>query len=130
MPFEKSVKDVMSTNLININSEEKVAKAARLLKENKIGCLFVTFGKKTIAGIVTEPDIVRKVVAEELDQNEVSIKEVMSKPLITIDANASITEAYYVMAVKRLRHLVVTYKEKKIGIISVRDILYAKNRGE
>jgi len=123
---KKTVRDVMSTELITIDREAKATEAIECLKQNGIGALPVTKLEGEIIGIVSETDIVRKIVAEGLDPDQITIDGIMNCALVTIWAEASIEEAYYAMACYRVRHLVVTDDGIKVGFLSVRDILLSQ----
>ncbi|MDI6791848.1 MAG: CBS domain-containing protein [bacterium] len=123
--FEKPVREVMSDNLLTIDIKRKASDAVAMLNEHKVGLLLVTLNGK-IFGAISETDIVRKVVAEGLAPEKVSIEKLVSMPPVSIDHKTPIHEAYYAMACWKVRHLLVTDKGKEIGLISVRDILYPR----
>lgn len=115
----------MTTNLLTIDIKSKASDAVARLCENNVGSLLVAQEGK-VFGVISEIDIVYNVVAEELSPEEVIIEKLISRPLLSIDQEAAIKEAYYAMASWKVRHLLVTDKGKEIGFISVRDILYPK----
>ncbi len=115
------VGELISGKLIYINSEENVIKAAALMRENNISSLLVKH-KGDFAGIVTEKDIINKVVAEELYPGDIKVNEIMSKDLVTVSKNESIEEAAKLMRKKGVRRLVVLEDERIIGIITETDI--------
>jgi len=122
MTISKTVQDVMSTELITIDREARASEAIESLSKNSIGALLVTKPEAEIIGIVSETDIVRKIAAEGLDPDQITIDGIMNCALVTIWAEASIDEAYYAMACCRVRHLVVTDEGRKVGFLSVKDI--------
>ena len=115
----KSVKDLMTKEVITIDLRKTVFDAAALMNEKSIGCLVVTDGEVPI-GIVTERDFVRRVVAKKLPM-DTEISEIMSKPLITIDPDSSIREAARLMLKDKIRRLPVTEENKLVGIIVISD---------
>jgi len=115
----KSVKDLMTKEVITIDLGKTVFDAATLMNEKSIGCLVVTDGEVPI-GIVTERDFVRRVVAKKLPIDTV-ISEIMSKPLITIDPDSSIREAARLMLTDKIRRLPVTKENKLVGILVISD---------
>lgn len=115
----KSVKDLMTKEVITIDLRKTVFDAAALMSEKKKGCLVVTDGEVPI-GIVTERDFVRRVVAKKLPLNT-EISEIMSKPIITIDSDSSIREAARLMLNGKIRRLPVTKENKLVGIIVISD---------
>ncbi|MEQ1793008.1 MAG: CBS domain-containing protein [Nitrospira sp.] len=106
-----------------------VCEAARQMRSSKVGALLVREGAQYL-GIVSEADLVRKVLAESLVPAETLVRSIMSTPLITIDIAASAHDASDVMAQAGIRHLAVVDGGEVAGVLSVRDLLrYFKNWG-
>lgn len=76
-----------------------------------------------VAGIVTDTDIVRKAVAKQLRLDQEKIGELMSRPVVSLEQDRSVEDAFDLMGESRVRHLVVTERGNIIGIVSVRDLL-------
>jgi CBS domain-containing protein len=74
-------------------------------------------------GIVTESDIVRKVIGEDRGHYQVSVESIMSSPVVGIEERRPITEAADLMNKHRTRHLGVTKAGILVGVVSVRDFL-------
>ncbi|MGM0510457.1 MAG: CBS domain-containing protein [Thermoplasmatota archaeon] len=117
------IQDVMSVNPIIIRKTETVEKAAKLMKETKVGSLLVLDEDGDIEGIVTEMDIVNKTVAEGVDPTEVTVKEIMSHPVHTITGDKDIIECAEMMSKMNIRRLPVMSGDKIIGVITENDIL-------
>lgn len=115
------VGELISGRLIYIDSEDNVIKAAILMRENNISSLLVKH-KGDFVSIVTEKDMINKVVAEELYPGDVKVSEIMSKDLFTVSKNESIEEAAKLMRKKGVRRLVVLEDERIVGIITETDI--------
>ena len=106
-----------------------VADAACQMKNAKVGALLVREQQQDL-GIVSETDLVRKVLAESRLLGETPVSAVMSAPLVTIDIGASAHEASDRMAEAGIRHLAVVDGGVVVGLVSVRDLLrYFKNWG-
>lgn len=105
-----------------IASERTVLEAAQTMAEKEIGSLFVTQAEE-IVGIVTETDLVRKVIADHLPASSTSIKSVMNYPLVQIDIDSTVRDASRLMAKERIRHLAVTEENKVVGLVSLRDLI-------
>jgi CBS domain-containing protein len=116
-----TVKDIMTWNVISIGLDQSVFEAAQLMTSHHLACL-VIMDDEMLAGIITERDFVRRVVAEKLPLNT-KVSEVMSKPVITINSDASIKEAATLMASNKIRRLPVLEQNKIIGIIVGADIV-------
>lgn len=113
---------LMRTTMETIASERTVLEAAQVMAEKRIGSLLVLEAEK-IAGIVTETDLVRKVIAAGLSSSNTSVRAVMTYPLIQIDINRTVRDASRLMAEARIRHLAVTEDNKVVGLLSVRDLV-------
>ena len=118
MPSPK-VRDLMTKRSITIDVNKTVFDAATLMSEETVGCLIVIDGEDPI-GIVTERDFVRRVITKKLSL-DAKISEIMSKPLITIDPEASIREAARIMIDNKVRRLPVVRDNKLVGIIVAAD---------
>lgn len=113
---------LMHTRMETIASERTVLEAAQTMAEKRIGSLLVLKAGKMV-GIVTETDLVRKVIAAHLPANSTNAGAVMNAPLIQIDINHTVRDASRLMAEKRIRHLAVTEDHKVVGLLSVRDLV-------
>ncbi|MBI5042535.1 MAG: CBS domain-containing protein [Nitrospirae bacterium] len=117
------IKKIMTKGALTIDEKTTAKEAARIMKTKKVGCLLIEKNKEAI-GIITETDMVRRLVAEERDPNATQIKTIMSTPLLTIDAEKSIIDANDMMDKNRVRHLAVTEEGKIVGVISCRDVMH------
>jgi signal-transduction protein with cAMP-binding, CBS, and nucleotidyltransferase domain len=113
---------LMQTTMETIGSERTVLEATQTMAEKRIGSLLVLEAGDMV-GIVTETDVVRKVIAAGLPARSTSVGAVMNAPLIQIDINDTAREASRLMAEKRIRHLAVTEHNKVVGLLSVRDLV-------
>jgi signal-transduction protein with cAMP-binding, CBS, and nucleotidyltransferase domain len=109
-------------NIETIASEGTVLEAAQKMAEKQIGSLLVIEAGEMI-GIVTETDLVRKVIASHLPACSTSVRSVMNYPLIQIDINCTVREASRLMAKEGIRHLAVTEENKVVGLVSLRDLV-------
>ena len=116
------VKDVMRPQTIAVDYNRSCSLAAKMMAQNQISSILVRKGEE-IVGILTEADIVRRVVAGGEDPIKVMVDTVMSFPIYTIDEEGSIDQARKVMAENQTRHLVVTRKGKPVGMFSARDLI-------
>ena len=113
---------LMQTTMETIASERTVLAATQTMAEKRIGSLLLLEAGDMV-GIVTETDVVRKVIAAGLPARSTSVGAVMNAPLIQIDINDTAREASRLMAEKRIRHLAVTEHNKVVGLLSVRDLV-------
>ena len=114
------VKEAMH-NITKVPASFNVAQAAKVMDQKIIGSVLVEENNKII-GIMTERDILRKVVAAGRRGEELSVKEVMTSPLKTIDAYAPLHEASDLLSKHKVRRLIVTEKNEIIGVITARNV--------
>ncbi|MBI3598457.1 MAG: CBS domain-containing protein [Nitrospirae bacterium] len=113
---------LMHRDIHTIEETASVKTAAIKMEAKKVGSLLVTAGEAPL-GIVTETDLVRKVIGYNLPPATLPVGVIMNTPIVDIDKTASLREANQIMASKGIRHLVVTEAGKIIGILSIRDII-------
>ncbi len=107
---------------ITVGRDTDAQTAARIMRDRGIGSLFVT-NEKEIIGILTDTDMVRRVVATDVDTAKTTVEQIMSAPIISIEEGKTLLDASDLMAQKHLRHLGVTREGKLVGMISVRDLV-------
>lgn len=117
------VKDVMSSPVITIGEDAPINQAAELMDKHRLGCIIVTSKDGKPLGIITERDLVERVLAKNIKPDQIKAKEVMTTPLITIEPDATISEAARRMNRLNIRRLGVIYKGQLIGLLSSKDIL-------
>lgn len=123
-PEELSVSDVMTVNVVTVRPDETAVEAARKMAENDVGSVVVVDEKGTILGIVTEGDIVRRVVARGLDPSKTRVEDIMTRNPVTIYEDATLAAAAEYMREKGIGHLpVVNEHGRLVGIISRSDIV-------
>ena len=114
-----TVRDFMTTNVITIDVQGTVLDAAKLMHQQDVGDLVVMEGNVP-KGIVTERDLVRRVMAQRKPL-DTKVSEVMSDPLITIEEESSLRDAARKMVKYRIRRLPVMKKNVLVGIIATSD---------
>lgn len=118
------VRDVMTRGVKTIRPDDTVLEAVSKMNKFHIGSVVVTNNGRPI-GIITERDILVKVVEPCMDPASVRARDVMSKPVITIEPNAAVEEAARIMARARIKKLPVVEGNKLLGIITTTDIVRA-----
>jgi len=116
-----TVGQLMTSQLSTISEDATIKQAAIYMHTEHIGSLLVKKGEE-FSGIITETDVVRA-VAEKENVLGISVAQVMSKPILSVEKKLSPHYARDLMANKRIRHLAVTDEGKIVGIISARDLL-------
>lgn len=108
--------------VVTVPPETSVLDAARLMNERSIGCVVVVEGRG-IAGIFTERDVLRRVVAAERNPATVPLREVMTTSLVSATESTSLEECAALMTSRRVRHLPVLSQGALAGLITIGDIL-------
>ena len=114
-------RDIMQKNVITIELEKTAQHASTILKDRDISFLVVVKDSKPI-GIVSERDIVRKVVAENKESSQIQLESIMSKKFKWVEPNASIESAVQKMLNNNIRRLVVLEDEHLVGVITQTDL--------
>jgi len=117
------VRDVMSSPAITINEEAPANQVAGLMDKHGLGCIIVTSKEGKPLGIITERDLVRRVLAKNIKPDSLEAKEVMTSPLITIEPGEKISEVARRMSRLNIRRLGVMYKGQLVGVLSSKDVL-------
>ena len=115
------VKDVMSKKVISIEHDKTVLDACNKYKECGLGSLVVV-NNGVIVGIITERDVIERVIIDQKTPNKTKIEEVMSKDIITIHASAKIEQAAELMRKHKIKKLPVILNNEFVGIITVTDL--------
>ena len=118
------LKDVMHSPVLTIEADKAVHEAAHIMSVNNVGCLIVTTEGKPV-GIVTERDILKKIVAPCRDPEAVKVSEIMSKPLITGEPDMDILYAARLMVRRNVKRLPVMDNGKLVGIVTLTDLIRA-----
>jgi len=116
------IKDIMVGEVITIQANATVRKAVKLMNSREIGCLIVVEeGKPT--GIVTERDMMKRVLAATRDLRAVEVAEVMSKPLLSAEPEQEIEEAVKLMFKHKIKKLPVIENGRLVGLVTLTDII-------
>ena len=109
---------------LTVASEDTVFRAARAMTERSVGAATVIEGARVL-GVVTERDVMRKVVATGRDPNTTFVRDIMSSPAVTIGLKTPVATAAAIMRKHHIRHLVVLDEhETLIGMLALRYVLY------
>ncbi|HDD46515.1 MAG TPA: CBS domain-containing protein [Candidatus Aenigmarchaeota archaeon] len=121
------VKDIMRRDIKTVSPEENVREGAKLMKKFNVGSLLVV-KDSDLLGIVTENDIIEKVVAEGKNANTMKMKDIMTENVIVIDPEADIEEAAATMVKYNIKKLPVLIDKVLVGIVTATDIMAAEPR--
>ncbi|MGZ9165662.1 MAG: CBS domain-containing protein [Anaerolineales bacterium] len=121
----KKAREVMTKDLIYASPQDTIVAVAQLMKNEDIGPVLIVDNddSKTLVGIVTDRDLVLKVIAEGHDPKTTRVEEVMSKELVTCRADDDVDVAMQAMAQFQLRRIpIVDNDDRLVGIISQADV--------
>lgn len=103
---------------------DTVLQAARAMVERKVGAATVLDGER-VAGVVTERDVMRKIVAAGLDPAATPVRDIMTSPVLSIGTKTAVAAAAALMRKHHIRHLVVLDEhDKLVGMLALRYLLY------
>ena len=117
-----TVGQLMKKELVTIDSGTSVIEAAKLMKTCNVGSVLI-YHENRVIGIVTESDIVKKVVGSDRSAYFIPVEDIMSSPIVGIEERRPLTEAADLMNRHQTHHLGVTKGGSVVGILSVRDLL-------
>jgi len=117
-----SVESVMRSPAVTALASDTVLSVAEKMILNDIGAVII-ISQEAPSGIITERDIIRKILIAHKDSDKIHAQEIMSSPLVSIEADKSLTEALKLMRDKKVRRLGVTKKGAIVGILTERRLL-------
>lgn len=118
-----TVKDLIKDKPIFVTSECSAFEIAKKMKSNKVTSILVKDSAGDVVGIITESDVVYKVVAAGASPSKTKGNKIMSKNLLTIEGGESMFKARQLMVDNKVKHLIVTNNGKQIGIVTSKEIL-------
>lgn len=123
----KSIIEVMSANPCSVEADKPVADAAQMMKQEDVGLAPIVEGDRLV-GALTDRDIVTRVVAEGKDPQSVTVREVASTDVVTIDPQQDLDEALRLMATNQIRRLPVVEEDGRlVGIVAQADVAREAN---
>jgi len=119
--IEQAVKQLHK--LLAVRQDCTVAQAAKKMSDNQVGCLVVLDMQDRFAGVVTERDMLAKVVTKSLSPEDLYIRDIMTTGVISCTADTPITKIEQLMAEHKIRHIPIVEDGVPVGIVSSRDII-------
>lgn len=116
-----AVKDIMIKEIITVNPTTKIRDAVNLMNKNGIGCLIVIRKDKPV-GIMTERDVLKKIVCGCMNPEQTKVSEIMSKPLIFGRVDMEWMEAVELMLDQNIKKLPILDGERLVGLVTLTDI--------
>jgi len=121
-PMSLEVQDIMISKVVTGRVSISVKEAVDTMNEHGIGCLVVV-EKESPVGIVTERDLLKRVLAESKDPRKINVQEIMSKPLIVGKPDMLIEEVIKLMIDKKIKKLPIVENGKLLGLVTLTDIV-------
>ncbi len=113
--------NVMTTEVAVMDESLSVKKAVEVMAQEGVSAIIVTVEGKA-KGIVTERDILKRIVAEDKNARNIKLKEIMSSPLVTIGPSTDLDDAARLMFEKKIKNLPVIHENRLVGLVSLQDI--------
>ncbi len=116
-----TIASLMATDLVTAAAEESVAAVAKRMASNRVGAVLVV-DRGRLVGLVSERDLLMRVVANGCDPNTTGIGDIGTHDLVTLDVTQSLKDALQVFRSRKFRHLPVVKDGKPVGILSTTDL--------
>ena len=117
-----NVGHIMNREVVSIDSDASVKAAAGKMAEHHVGCLVVTEKGRPV-GMITETDMLSRVLAPARNAESTKVKTVMSKPLICGSPDMDFIEATKLMVNRAIKKLPITHGEQLVGILTITDAI-------
>ncbi|MBU1974929.1 MAG: CBS domain-containing protein [Nanoarchaeota archaeon] len=113
----------MSSPVVTTTPAATILEASKIMAKHRIGALIVVEDDMKLRGILTERDILVKVLAAEKEYNAMNVEDVMTTDVYTVGMDATLLDISKIMNKHGIRHAVVMEGEKVMGIVTARDLI-------
>jgi CBS domain-containing protein len=117
------IENVMVSDVITVEAEATVRQAVDLMNKHEIGCLIIVDEEEKPIGILTERDLLRRVLAKRKDPVRIKVSKVMSKPLVTVTPHMDLEAAARLMFKKKIKKLPVVEDGQLVGLVTLTDMV-------
>jgi CBS domain-containing protein len=124
MEVERAFAMKISRGLIVATEDDTTYDIACLMNKHNIGAVVIVRGEDLV-GIISERDIVRRIVTQKLEPGKILAKDIMTKEVITGNLDDGLDKIYEILCKAPFRHLPIMEGSKLVGIVSKRDVLYS-----
>lgn len=118
----KTARDIMSSRIITMELDVTPIEIAKIMNKNNVGSIIITKDQKPF-GIITEHDIISKIVAQNKLPSETKTMDVLTAPLVVVSPLTPVDEIAEKMMLKKIRRIVVMDKDQAVGIVTVTDFV-------
>jgi len=122
------VQEVMTKKVIVIDREKTILDACNLYRDHNVGCLLATDQDGDCVGIITERDIIERIICAHKDPDQTKVSDIMSPNIRTVHALAKLEKAVEIMDENNIKKLPVLLKGNIVGIVTVTDLSKALPR--
>ncbi|HDD63773.1 MAG: histidine kinase [Thermofilum sp. ex4484_79] len=122
MSKQLTVGDIMTSPVVTVLFSDPVIAAVNKMITHDIGAVIVMMGGQP-AGIITERDILKKIIMEGRDPKKTMCQDIMTKPLVTVESDTPVARALALMKEKDIRRLPVVKMGRLVGIVTEKDII-------
>lgn len=119
---EKKIRDIMTKNIMTVARTEAVQKAVVQMADHNISCVIVTENNHPV-GIITERDLVKRILGAKKDPNKIAAGDIMTPNLITISADSSLYDAMELIEGMHIRRLPVVDRTGIVGLVTLSDVV-------
>lgn len=116
------LREIMTQDVSAVSPKDSIIEAAKIMQERNVGCIPVCTSNKEVMGVLTDRDIVLRVVAEGRNPNDLDVSQVMSTDLTVGNTEMHVEDAARIMAEHQIRRLPIVENKKLVGIVSVGDL--------
>ena len=117
------IENVMVSDVITVEAGATVRQAVDLMNKHEIGCLIIVDEEEKPVGILTERDLLRRVLAKRKDPVRIKVSQVMSKPLVTGTPHMDLEVAARLMFKKKIKKLPVVENGQLVGLVTLTDMV-------
>ncbi|WP_435358243.1 CBS domain-containing protein [Haloarchaeobius sp. DFWS5] len=121
MERDVSIRDITTREYVGVSESDSVLSTVQLMRDEDAGSVLVLRGEDPV-GIMTERDVL-EMVADGSDPATTTVSDLMSRPVVSIDADRSLSEAADVMSRQEIRNLLVTDGDEVVGVLTERDVI-------
>jgi CBS domain-containing protein len=120
----KTIREIIKgRKLVTVPQDTSILEVVRAMTKHKVGAMIISDDQKKVIGIFTERDLMKRVVAEEVDTKQTPISAVMTRKLISVSINESVPYCLRKMKEKKFRHMLIVEGRHVVGIVSQRDLI-------
>jgi len=120
--MSQKLRKIMVENIVTVKPDDTVKKAAELMNKHEIGCVIVVDQRKPV-GIVTERDMIKRVICKSIEPEKARVHDTMSKPLIEVSPNMCAGDAAKLMLERNIKKLPVVENRRLVGLVTLTDLV-------